>query len=468
MKFCYLFLAVSLMLSLSVEAAAQLDAFQQERRLQQEINVRKGSPLVSYVTRELQNYYGRSNFRDPQHTTGWYRVDNFLQWLQANSSQLNQETIRLGSSARPISLLLKKEAFLNNPSVNAGLWVYLGVRYIADVYGISADFSKLTVIYEENSDLAVGLGLGTIVASAKEGTSAPERINLGIHEGTHLFPFLEESTSSLTLSELATFYSQYNYGLPVKASSAQNLGKGVRDLRVTWKYRPDWNLSYEYNYFVAGLLLNPTLKKKDVLNFRNDGKPFQAHPIWYTICNLVAAKNNRFFVKLPNGIHRSMSEHDVLTYYSDDLHITSQDIALWKKYPNTDFYLGTVPADVLYPSTPSTHWFVRVSDSAVTFTEYIPQNTMQYLTTVFGRNNAHKVRKFYESILRNLPKDMVAKLEQNWNYQTLNTFDISGPAGQQVRKEIVKPYQKEITQAILIALKEAGAPPVPPLPEGYL
>ncbi|MBR3631918.1 MAG: hypothetical protein IKN49_02485 [Elusimicrobiaceae bacterium] len=467
MKFCYLFLAVGLMLSLPVEAAA-LDASQQERRLQQEMNVHKGSPLVSYVTRELQNYYGRSDFSDPQHTTGWYRVDDFLQWLQIKSSQLNQETIRLGSSPRPISRLLETDAFLNNPSVNAGLWVYLGARYIADVYGVSADFSKLTIIYEEKSDLAVGLGLGTIVASAKEGTSAPERINLGIHEGTHLFPFLENSNSQLTLSEMATFYSQYNYGLPVKASSAQNLGKGVRDFRRTWKYRPDWNLLYEYNYFVAGLLLNPTLKKKDIFSLRNDGQPFQAHPIWYTICNLVVAKNNRFFVKLPNGTRRTMSEHDILTYYSDDFHITPQDIALWKKYPGKDFYLGKVPANVLYPSTPSTHWFVKVSDSAVTFTEYVPQNMVQYLTTIFGSRNAHKVRKFYESILNNLPKDVVAKIEQNWNYQTLNTFDISSPAGRQVREEIVEPYQKEITRAILIALKEAGAAPVPPLPEGYL
>ncbi|MBR3899198.1 MAG: hypothetical protein IKJ44_02885, partial [Elusimicrobiaceae bacterium] len=53
----------------------------------------RGCPLYQSVRSELQQYYGRSDFSDPDRSTGWYRVDNFLTWLAENEQKLKRESI---------------------------------------------------------------------------------------------------------------------------------------------------------------------------------------------------------------------------------------------------------------------------------------------------------------------------------------------------------------------------------------
>ena len=54
--------------------------FQQVNQTKQEIG------LYKFVKENIERYYERKNFSDPNKTTGWYRVDKFLKWVKKNGT----------------------------------------------------------------------------------------------------------------------------------------------------------------------------------------------------------------------------------------------------------------------------------------------------------------------------------------------------------------------------------------------
>lgn len=430
------------------------------------------SPLYTFVQKELQNYYGHAAFADPQRSEGWYRVDDFLTWLDKNATHLEEESLNLGNEPIALQQIYKKTKAWEFRPLQLAFWVYLGGRYIADVYQVQADFSRLFISYCDGGACAFG-GTGIIFINPEHKDSVPAAINLGMHETTHLLTYLMHESSE-PLSELATFYTQYNYGLPVKAADAANFGDAVRDIRRTYSFRPDFNLAYEYNYFVAGILLNSQITPQDILTFsKTDG--FNADiPLWQTALELLAAEKDRFFVRtLPRrGWSVSVSQDTILNTLKD-LGLPADAAEKWTKSPGKEFFLGIfqknkLPFSVPYGAPKKISLFVKKQGEDFSFySGYEPINKKQYLEKTFGPYAKDKrLKLFYDNLLKNLPPEVTASARQDWPVLTTETFFSS--AAKEVRKNFADRYGDQITKAVLRTLQEAGAPPPPPLPKNYL
>ncbi|MCQ2411089.1 MAG: hypothetical protein MJ053_06475 [Elusimicrobiaceae bacterium] len=425
--------------------------------------------LHQNIRKELQQYYQRTSFADPFHITGWYRVDDFLYWLEKQEADLMKSSVRLETSSVPLSELCL--APFQTPARRRVCWFYLGGRYVADRYGVATDFSRLSIWMTQLKGVGAWEGGGIFFSTKTQGDVAT-CINTGIHEVTHVLPYLaQEDTRGLT--ELATFYSQYNYGLPVKANQAPNLAVGIRDVRLTHQRRPDLDILNEYNYFIAGILLNATLtapEARQLFAVETGGRLNVS--IAQTIAHLVAAKDHLFFIEGREEFDTSphyLNKAEVLNYMSR-MHFTRQDVARWEANPGTTFYLGkftssqTPFADI--PPATQIHVLVEnQGDEFVFLTGYNPIGVREYLKLAFG-SHAEEVSCFYDKLLGAIPPQMTQDIMQRFPVQTEHTFFRKS----QNRKlhEVWAPYQTQLEQAVLQALQECGAPPTPALPAGYL
>ena len=290
--------------------------------------------LYSSTRAQLQQYYQRTDFSDPGHTTGWYRVDNFLSWLQRNETVLSQELNTLNLP-------------LQYPQA---LWSYLGARYVADIYQVNPDFTRLHIQPCAKHEMPrARMEDTTLVFDPSSHHAIPAAITLGIHEGTHILPALLSDPQATSLSELASFFSQHEYGLPVKVEDATLFSYGVRDIRLT-SYRKGFALvplTYEYMLHVVGLVLLPEISSDELLTSYND-------------------LSNSSDFNLATGI----------VYW----HTLSQRQLFVEKQPYTeDLYLkrllGALSANsVLYAKT---HEFLTTLDRA------LPQEVQQQIETCF-------------------------------------------------------------------------------------
>ncbi len=465
-KLLFCLLSVFLFTPLWAQSAGDIGARVTARLQEQK------SPLYTFVQQELQNYYGRTDFSDPQRSKGWYRVDDFLKWLNKNAARL--ENTQMNAVGKQITL---KQIYANPKAwdfrpLQLAFWVYLGGRYIADVYQVKADFSLLKISYCDGGACAFG-GTGVIFINPEDKDSLPSAVNLGMHETTHLLTYLMHGSSE-PLTELATFYSQYNYGLPVKAADATNFGDAVRDIRLTYAVRPDFDLHYEYNYFVAGILLNSHIKPQDVLAFSKTEDFNPDISLWQTVLNLLAADKKQFFLRPGRRFGgTTMSEESALDFVQK-LGFSEQDMQKWSSTPDKEFFLGVFDKDKL--SIVSQFWmpkktplFVKKHNDYFSFQAgFTPVTKNQYLEAAFGPYaKSKRLKEFYDRLLKNLPPEVTASARQHWPALTADTF-LSSPAAREVRTKFAKPYAKPLKEAVIRSLAEAGAPPPPPLPAGYL
>lgn len=463
--FCLLF--VFLFFPLSAQPTGNI-----RQRVQAQIH-EQTPPLYTFVQTELQEYYGQSDFSDPQHTKGWYRVDDFLTWLKKNARQLDLEEINAADKHITLKQIYTNPEAMQFKPLRLSFWVYLGARYIADVYQVKADFSRLKISYCESGACAFG-GIGVIFLNPDQKDALPAAINLGMHETTHLLTYLTHQSSE-PLTELATFYSQYNYGLPVKATDATNFGDAVRDIRLTYAARPDFALHYEYNYFVAGLLLNSQIKPQDVLSFSKNPNFNADIPLWQTVLYLLAAENKHFFVKPQSKRTRMFAvPHNDAIFVVEGLGFTEEDINRWQAAPDKEFFLGIIPKEKLpffdtYWMPQKTALFVTSHNNSFSFQAgFVGLNKNQYLELVFGPYAKNKrLKEFYARLLKNLPAEMADSARNNWPAVTAETF-LSAPAAREVRANFANPYAKPFKEAIIRSLSEVNAPPPPPMPKGYL
>jgi len=443
---------------LLVSAAASLFAFgsdfvdvsrlqgQLQNTIEETVNER---PLYSFVKQKFTNYYGWEDFADPNHESGWYRVDDFLKFIKDNEQDLQNADVTV--SGRPIPL-----ADLYNPE-NMGMeeyyylfWTYLGARYISNIYGINSGFEKINLqIVTSNFNWG---GTGNISIKANSGKAFPVLINTGIHETTHMLPFLKNEPNS-TLSELATFYSVYNYGLPVKSEGAE-FKDGIRDLRRTVERRPDINILKEYNYYLGGLVLNAQLDNKKVLSLKDTGVIYRAS-IGRFILNYIAMKNNMFFTETRGG---GLWESLGIGYFNEE------EAELINSNPNKLVYLG----EKKLMTTNYKNLFVEYVNNQYkqNYSFYEGKNPISaqnYLQNMYGRDYNSGISKLYNKIYKLLPRDFVYEMNKDFPAQTNETFSSVGWD----ENETLAEYNKGITQAILNALEEMNIPESK-IPKGYI
>ncbi len=219
------------------------------------LNAPQPSPttsLYSSTRTQLQQYYNRTDFADPDHTTGWYRVDDFLTWLKTHQATLTRD-------------------IQDDTYTPQALWVYLGARYVAYQFGIAEQIPLQVKLGEPHQGTRVQVEEATILLDPTANRTAPAAITLGMHEGAHLLPVLAAKSTVLSLSELVSFYAQHQYGLPVEVEDAKWFSYGVRDIRLTAS-RKGYALvplSNEYILHVLGLVILPSLFPQKLLEAYN-------------------------------------------------------------------------------------------------------------------------------------------------------------------------------------------------------
>ena len=446
MKKILLFVLVWLFIFPSVFAKNQVNV---RRRVQEQVE-KQNSFLYQLVRRELQSYYQRDNFSDPNHQSGWYRVDDFLAWVNIHSKELEDV----------MGLSVYDESYMQQIRPNQAFWLQLGVRYIASVYGVKADFFKLPIEFDvSDGDGRASSGKDRLKIFASLMEVAPELINDGIHEGTHILPILSSgNTRDSHLDELATFYSQYNYGLPVKASDVRGFTSGIRDIRRTYKLKPSVGaeLSSEYNYFIAGIILNPLLTKKEILIRETGGmRAWTNMAIWTTIANLIALRDGNYW-----DLYETLGlDDEALSYKHFDNTFDFQMI------PGVPFYAGEYqPASG--EKIDLFGWYDEsIGDVFFAFGKRTSEE--DYLERLFG-NRATALYNFYDTLINNLPDEVVLKARELWPVQADGMFKITEYSYFPGWEQFGKPYSKLITEAVIKTLKEINAPPPPPIPEGYM
>ena len=161
--------------------------------------------LFAKIEGMLSEYYGN----DAQHQ----RVMNFLSWLGKNENELSTR-LRKDVESGAIEDIKKGESMENL----LGFW--LGIRYIASVYqkeGETPTFPPIKVGRETSEFNMVEGNFNIERRAAGENPQADlvAGLNLGIHECTHALCIMTGRSEAI-LPELAVYYNQSRYGLPVK------------------------------------------------------------------------------------------------------------------------------------------------------------------------------------------------------------------------------------------------------------
>lgn len=196
------------------------------------------STLYPLVRHELTTYYEREDFADAAHKTGWYRVDNFLKWVEKNEITLADTSILFNDK----TILLKElYADLNNEEKAALFWGYLGVRYIFDEWDL--DISKISFFVCSLGVCRKPAGKNISIGFETNIPYPVQQINIGIHEAAH-------ARQPYEIPEFSACAAQNSYGLPVKVDNGRKLFfSGVRDFRVSYDKlgAKSWLLEKEYN-----------------------------------------------------------------------------------------------------------------------------------------------------------------------------------------------------------------------------
>lgn len=438
----------ALILLVSTIAFAQIDINNNEiGKVAQELEKQREnkndiSSLYSLVRQDLVKYYGRKDFSDSDHKTGWYRVDDFLKWVRENEQVLDKDNVSVADKRYNL-----KEAYKNSKN---SFWVYLGVKYIASKYGIYTNLDKISIFPEKANACTFGEG---VICIPRDEQLPSVLINTGIHEATHFLPYLKNEDKK-KLSELATFYSEYNYALPVKSKDAVSFSAGVRDFRRTAELRPDFDILFEYNYYLVGLLLNSQIHPSDIFSFiKTSGNDISIN----NSCFLLAALANN---KLFNVVKNLTSVMLEVAYDS----FNNEEISLLKKNPNKYVYLGEKELlDKKYKNffgkfyTNDSMSYIECYEGTETI------NTKKYVENILGNNlkNTRNVKLFYDSLYKKLPREFTEKYFVQAESEQIQTYQNWGGY------TLVEPYNDEIIKAILETLEEMKVPQAV-IPEGYL
>jgi len=232
----------------------------------------------------FESYYGEDLVKNNT------RIHNFLIWVQKDSDKIKKQAITYDGGK---SEVLYACDILKKPTDRyelLGLW--LGGLYIVSQYNIEP--SLMPAFIKEGGGTAYLNGVQKVAFFCEEerckktflATLLIRGINLGIHEFTHALPAIfnikigGEYWSIESAGELATFYNETTYGLPVKIDSIEDAwAPAVRDIvhnyNVT-KRNKDISLydiySHEYAEYALGPLIRSYLNKEQLLYSNAHGR----------------------------------------------------------------------------------------------------------------------------------------------------------------------------------------------------
>ena len=313
----------------------------------------RGCPLYQSVRSELQQYYGRSDFSDPDRSTGWYRVDNFLTWLAENEQKLKRESILFYSQHTEVHVKTER-SFLSvtttedhkfplcdfvtgkthneveKKHLQKTLGIYLGLRYTQDVFMPKKNLKTPFISIKEVESDGAAASLVSVKKQKKGAiyvgqmiTSLAEDINLGLHEGVHLLYWMA-NREDVMLGETASFYAQAEYGMPVKTKLEEKcFFKGARNfLHSVDEIGSCKDLSAEYAEMLLGIFVYPYLKQMPILalheNF-NSQKTISAF-----MDDMAALSHHRLFE--PHPREHSLRKEEISQYYPDQQDFFPQDV----------------------------------------------------------------------------------------------------------------------------------------------
>lgn len=220
----------------------------------------------------FKSYYGKDLIKSNT------RIRNFLMWVQKDSDKIKKQVIEYDNISTDEILyacdILKKPT---DKYEILGLW--LGGLYIVSQYNIPPSSMPTFLIMDTKPGYIIDSNQVHLFCDEKRcekkslATLLIKGIDLGIHEFTHALPVIFKLDSHDCDSELATFYNQTTYALPMKIDSTKDVwGYAVRDIvhnyNVT-KKNEDVSLydiySHEYSEFALGPLIRPYLNKELLL-----------------------------------------------------------------------------------------------------------------------------------------------------------------------------------------------------------
>ena len=400
--------------------------------------------LYSFVSQELSDYYGKSDFSDPNKETGWYRVDNFLDWLKKNEQTLKDETVKMDGESHALKELYAVDNYAKEGYHNV-FWVYLGVRYIISSLDVDVKL-RILKIYNACTTTSASPLLGEILLCIEPKATIPYLINVGIHETTHLLPRLQTNLKQvggsfkLSLSELATFFATRYYGFPVKSEDATGMHNGVRDMNRVIALRPDFDILNEYNAYLGGLLI-PNITAKEILSMYDED--LSSQKILEFAFNCPAIKKNKFFITKQ------------FKYTSALDNLDEGDVALLKENKDKIVYLGQKGSEH--------HIFAKWSegDEYASVGFFDPLTMQDYTKKIFGEYANDKVNEFYTQLCNKLPREFIDEVNETFELQTHETYkDKDG-------KSMVRQYEDEIRSVLIQLLKEKKIPEAK-IPAGYI
>ena len=163
--------------------------------------------LSDFVRDSFESYYNRTSFSDKKHPSGWFRVDDFLNWVKRNDAELEDLFIK-NYTDRFTSYPPKQEEDL------VVLGGFLGAYYTA------SHCADLKNIYPVGIEVGANSAAGTssMTIDGLEGNFITF-IEDGIHEGAHMLPQLcagrKASFPDENLSELISISAELTFGLPL-------------------------------------------------------------------------------------------------------------------------------------------------------------------------------------------------------------------------------------------------------------
>ncbi len=184
------------------------------------------------VNRDLMSYYNRQYFQEPDHSSGWYRVDNFLKWVQQNEDALKKSRVLLGYEKIALNQLYLS---LEDDMHRKIFWGYLGARYAFEQMGLDGDLLENYPFSICSEDRCYAIASkNSITLGATHRSDYVGFFNIGMHEAVHILPLnSKRQGTSDSLPESATGKAQNLWGLPVHIKNG--FFAGVRDFRVSYQ-----------------------------------------------------------------------------------------------------------------------------------------------------------------------------------------------------------------------------------------
>ena len=266
--------------------------------------------LSDFTRAQANHYYKRHNFTDPGNSSGWYRVDNFLNWVDQHENiliKIFQQNYVDEYTAFPPK---------NQDDVTI-LAAFLGLYYTA-----SRCQTDLAQVKHVDLRPAFNSAAGTKSIDIAINNSFIQTVNSGLHEGAHILPYLcygiPAQSPNDNLSELIPLSAQQLYGLPTHPDDT--MPSGTRNIMLDLRSNQQEVLSLYTQELLAFLQQNILFRQFNSGNLRPFTKAKLERPSFSLdqfITDLIDLDQGKLY---QDGIALSLSE------YLQLIHVQSREL----------------------------------------------------------------------------------------------------------------------------------------------